>query len=419
MLTSDLSYCNLGDVFTIKLSKQYEDLSYTITSGSQYVVDISGFIPNKGRFTWGPNDISFTTISFKVNTDVKSKLFTLKLEGFNSSVTVVLNDYVKPFMYVQHPSVDRGQTALFTLVAPRSWNGQKHYYDTDPVTNSGTGIPNFFMIQDGSSTIEFNTMQNLLYSVPNEKINIVLSEPQYRDISASVVIIGSTPPIYYWRITDVSNNVISQINDGGSFIVTLITSGVTVNTQIRYTITGVDLADYVDDLETDSLTGVFTVPHHMSTTITMKNNLTTVLAPKKMYFTTNFNEESLLDITCGINIINTSQSPNYILARTVSEPIQGQPFNIIFYIDNYTFLTDTQKAEQLAFSFDDVNADQYIESNGYRDLSGIIVVSSGFYNQRTLTMSHTFPYTYKNTASNKTMRFLLGGKYMDISFNVV
>jgi hypothetical protein len=448
MLTTDLSFAKYGNTFVISLiiptTNTVLDFSYTIT-GSNFVS------PNdsSGVFRRTDTDISSIDISFQVITQSSEKII-LSLDDNESEVIVILNDIDVPTLDVSgglnNYQVDEGQIVDLTIKTPQSWEDTRPVYFYIDTTNTGitkedisrdlsyntdgsynyTGMSGYFSIQSARATMRFNIAPNKPYSEGTETLKFILSE--YLDVSASIVILDTVkPPSFSWSITDVSDNVITQINEGGTFKFTLVTSGVDSGKDISYNITGItrDLISSDNTL----LSGVFNVDVLMSRTIAIGKDLTTT-GNKTFVVSTNLGDpNNILDQYASIIINDTSQSPNITISSTVDRPRVGTYFSIIVAITNYNFLTDVQKGEQLHYKFytgtlelEDTTKDiTVISVPGTTTLAtdGIIILRNGQYSAINSYMNHTFTFLCK-TVVQKTFTFLLGeegGKSLTVILN--
>ena len=227
------------------------DFPYSIIRGE----DLAERVYNKTSsvFHRDSNNTRQVDISFNVTLATESQYFTLKLDGYESKVDVVLNDILRPFFRINRTSIDEGENITVKLITPIRWennttvpfiiNGigiNSDDVSCDDVMFSQSGMSGYFVVQDASASLIFKINPNNSYSEGREILNFCLSDVLYNDISASVFIIDtSTPVSCRWNITDMFNITITQINEGETFKVTLITSGIADTTDISYTITGV------------------------------------------------------------------------------------------------------------------------------------------------------------------------------------
>lgn len=444
MLTTDLSFAKFGNTFVISLippTNNVVDFSYTITKGSTFVFPSD----SSGVFHRTDTGISSIDLSFVVTTQLSSEKFILSLDDNDSEVIVILNDIEVPTLDVSgglnNYQVDEGQIVDLTIKTPQKWADNRYVYFYIDTTNTGItkedisrdlsynndgsynyiGMSGYFSIQSARATMRFNIAPNKPYSEGTETLKFILSE--YLDVSASIVILDTVkPPSFSWSITDVSDNVITQINEGGTFKFTLVTSGVDSRKDISYNITGIT-RDSISISDNTLLSGVFNVGGQMSRTITIENDLTTT-GNKTFVVSTNLGDLNILDQYASIIINDTSQSPNITISSTVDRPRMGAYFSIIVAITNYNFLTDVQKGEQLHYKFytgtlEDTNADISVPGTTNPATDGIIIIRNGQYSAINSYMNHTFTFLCK-TADQKTFTFLLGeegGKSLTVVLN--
>lgn len=449
MLTTDLSFAVKDQPFTIRLDIPTTNpvlyFPYKIT-GNTFVS------PNNstGVFRRTNTDISSIDISFQVITQSSEK-FILSLDDNDSEVIVILNDIEVPTLDVSggldNYQVDEGKIVDLTIKTPQSWEDTRAVYFYIYKTNTEitkedisldssykndgsynyTDMSGYFSIKSARATMRFKILPNKPYSEGTETIKFILSD--YRDVSASIVIIDTEkPPSYSWIITDTSDNIITQINEGGTFKFTLVTAGVDSKKDISYNITGIT-RDSISSGDT-SLSGVFRgVDSPMSRTITIGKDLTTT-GNKTFVVSTNLGDLNILDQYASIIINDTSQSPNITISSTVDRPRWGAYFSIIVAITNYNFLTDVQKGEQLHYKFytgtleledttNDITVISVPGTTANLATDGIVILRNGQYSAINSYMNHTFTFLCK-TADQKTFTFLLGeegGKSLNVILN--
>ena len=434
MLTSSSSYVKEGETFVIHLDIPMTDKYKEVLEFPYKITDVnSNVLPSNktGIFIRSTLDISRIDISFQVNSTKSSQTFTIELtEPDNySSCSVILNDIPSPILDVSGLyQVNEGQSIYLKITTPQSWEDNR----TVPfsIDKTATGITKeditldteyenqgsynynemmgYFTIQDASALIRFKILPNRLYSEGTETLKFILSESDYRDVSASLVILDTVkPPSFSWSITDVSDNVITQVNEGGTFKFSLATSGVESGKDISYNITGIT-RDLISS-ENTLLSGVFTVDDTMSRTITIGKDFTTN-GNKTFIVSTNLGDPLILDQYASIIINDTSQSPTITISSTVDRPQNNEYFSVIVSITNYNFLTDIQRGEQMRYFLSTGGTD----GDTSVDLSvpaadGILILRNGVYSTITSSMNHTFLFLCK-TKEQKTFTFLLGGE---------
>ena len=375
------------------------------------------------------NDIRQIDISFNVTSPAESELFTMKLENSESEVTVVLNDILRPLLRILKTSVEEGDNVIVTLRTPISWaddrrvpfiiNGTNINSDDiscDDINYSKSDLSGCFIVKNARASLTFKINPNNTYSEGRETLNFSLSDDSYNDISASVFIIDTSIPVSCrWLITDLFNNEITQINEGESFTVTLITSGIAEGTDIRYTITGI-IPEDLSGMDT-SLDGIFN-ESSITRTFNMLNDSSTD-GQKNMVFTTNFNDPAvILDVSANIFINDTSQSPIYQTSSNIANPKSGSIFRIVFSIINYPKLTETQKNEQLNYTVTvtDIGGVSVVPSQAIDGpVSGRIISSKGTLSSSGI-MYHYFTYTCQTTDVN-TFLFTIGNSSTTLTLN--
>jgi len=429
MLSTDpYPYYRTGEVFVVSLQIPIDEKDLDDVLDISYeLIDCDGFanrVDNETALTFHRESTNIHTIdiSFIAITPEASRVFTLKLLEYESSVEVVINDILRPELILSKTSVNEGDSVILTLKSPLSWNGfhvpffiiknptngiNSEDVSCDDLNYSQTDMSGVFVVQDASSSLVFAINPNNSYSEGRETLTFCLSE--YSDISASVFIIDTSMPVSCrWEITDLTDNVISTINEGESFKVSLITKGIADTTDVSYTITGIVPVDLLGSQDT---TGVFNVSNN-TRQFSILNDLSTD-GSKYMVFTTNFNDPLILDVSASIFINDTSQSPDYQVTSNVVSPQNGSSFIISFKIANYSFLTETQKNEQLSYTATLQNPSG-IHNKISGPLQGRIISSNG-----TLTQSgmiHSFVYTLKTSEQN-TFIFTMGGKSLQVNLN--
>jgi hypothetical protein len=417
-----------GEVFVISLQIPIdeEDL-YDVLDISYELINSDGFanrVDNETSLTFHreSNDIRSIDISFIAITPEVSRKFTLKLVDYESSVKVIINDIIRPELKLSKTSVNEGDSVILTLKTPLNLNGssvpfyinQTNGINSDDIfcndlNYSQTDLSGVFVVQDASASLVFAINPNNSYSEGRETLIFCLSD--YNDISASVFIIDTSMPVSCrWEITDLTDKVISTINEGESFKVSLITNGIADTTDVSYTITGIVPVDLLGSQE---MTGVFNVSNN-TRQFRILNDFSTD-GSKYMVFTTNFNDPLILDVSASILINDTSQSPDYQVTTNVTNPQNNSAFIISFRITNYSLLTETQKNEQLSYTATLLDPSGIL--NKIRGpLYGRIISSNGKLTQNSTGMIHTFEYTCLTSESN-TFIFRMGGKSLQVNLN--
>lgn len=431
-LTTNKAYVKEGDTFVISYEIPVNDIgtdfSFVVQSGGPYVTPDVG---SGGVFsrTGLANTID---LSFKVVTKETSKKFTMKMRDNDSNVTVIVNDIPSPTLDISgvliNYQVKENQFVDLIIKTPYSWEDTRRvsfYIDKTKkgmtkedislnadFENEGsynpTDMTGWFIIKSQRAVMRFNILPNKLYSEGTETLKFVLyDDPEYSDISASIVVIDEVkPPSYSWSITDLLDNTISQINEGGTFKFSLTTSGVNKGEDISYNITGItrDSLSGIDTL----LSGVFKVDDNMSRVITIGKDLTTN-GNKTFVISTDIRDSLVLDQYASIVINDTSQSPEISLSSTVDRPKKDGYFSVILAITNYDLLTDVQKGEQMHYYLSTGGESSDTKTDLTATASeGILILRNGVYSTTTSSMNHTFSFLCK-TPEQKNFTFLLGG----------
>jgi hypothetical protein len=120
---------------------------------------------------------------------------------------------------------------------------------------------------------------------------------------------------------------VSEIDEGGTFIITLTTTNVANGTNIPYTITGVSS----EDIDNASLTGFFTINNNSdSITVVTSSDLTTE-GPETFLLTL----DSITPTkSISVTINDTSLSRTYQLTRSVTSVNEGESFTITLTTTN-------------------------------------------------------------------------------------
>ena len=361
MLSTTQNYFVQNESFVITLTfptdSERLDFSYEIKEGS------SGVKTSSNVFRRSDTSIQKIDISFEVITDVPSTKFTLKLVDNPSYVYVMLNDATQPILTITDPDeefVNDGDNVTVELTTPMSWeNGRRVPYkitetnnckdisSCDDISYSAIDMTGFFIVQNTRAEI-ICTTKKLHYSRGIETITFALTDVSYNDISASIFIVDTYIAVSCrWVITDPNGYVVTQVNEGGSFIANLITSGFAIGTDISYSITGIDALELSGN--DTRLTGTFITDTNMSRVFTIVNDFT-VDGAKTMNFTTIFNDESIMDVTASILVNDTSQSIQYKTNSSTTTSKAGSPFTITLQITNYSLLTVTQQNTALFYT---------------------------------------------------------------------
>jgi len=306
---SDLSY-----------SIEIEDnaLSTMVDSNTNGVFDLSG----------REVDQEFEVdISFDVVGHLKSKKFTITLDGTESSASLILNDIELPSITIKNQDreqtnhVDEGGTIIVSISTPRSFEDGKAIPYTitggvntlDISSSSDTTYNNLtgsFIVNTAKADISFVISENREPNTNNETFKITLDYSPL--IFAEVVIVDTVKPIaYLWSFANVNGEPITDISEGEVFTVVLQTQGLEDGHVINYSLGGENIT--IDDLLTNEFTGKFTVPTDMSRNYTVRKDNRTEKEDEDLTFTILIQDQPYAIGTLKIN--DTSQSPKYTLTR--------------------------------------------------------------------------------------------------------
>jgi hypothetical protein len=374
-------------------------ISYT-TIGDAYVQPLStgnSFVRNNA------NTISVSK-SFTVTTNEPQKQFIIKLNGYDSSISVILNDFERPRIKIISTSdvnnvfVNETETILVRLETPIFWTGNDSFnyeiigsnmnkYDisssSDPTFDFNRLAGVFVLEESGDnrkSDISFVISGNNTINEGDEQFIIKLTDPSFNDISNSINIIDTiVPNIYNLIVLDMNGNSISTINEGETFQVRLNTNDMR---DIDYTITGngINALDLADNI----VYGTFTSTNRTKQ-FTIRNDLTTE-GIETMVFTLQLAAPND-NITTSVTINDTSQRPIYSTITTDTDYVSnGGKFNLNFKLLNYDIISMDNRSQNIPYSVTlNGNTQSYQES----DVSGSKYGSINFKD----ISSHTFTYT--------------------------
>ena len=448
MLSVNKAAVNDSEEFTVILTIPTGKLANVLEFPFEITPDDS-IVETTRVFSRPDNNIDVMEISFSVTPNAsdnyESELLTISLTDYESSTNLILNDLDGPSLSISSNTggepgfVNEGDIITVVLTTPMSWpDGTVVPYDisgisasdisssTDPTYSDLSGS---FIISNAKSTIDF-IVDDSLETEGDEKFTISLGyvefsqsnieNASYSNITAQININDTSQmPIYVLTITNTNGDKITEINEGETFIVSLVVRHIVIGTQIPYEITGVDYSDFVGETSTD-LNNSFTVTETegtMSRTFVLRDDQTTD-GDKTMTFTIPIDDTMGDDIVETLTIRDTSQHPIISVLSdksgvTDDTTNDANEFNITIEIENFTNLTSLQKAQQYRYKVtgastpDDFTGDLAL---GFIRLSNATINEYGKY-----TITKTYNCV---TDESKTFTFTLStGASVSVEFN--
>ena len=258
-LTSDKTIVSEGQSFIITLD------TANIVNGTTVPYTITGIQPGDisenltGSFTVNNNT---ATATFNVAADSLTEgtqIFTLALDNNKDAIRIIIND-TSVLVYSLNSSlnaVNEGQAFTVTLNTVAITNGTVIPYTITGIQpgDISENLTGSFTVNNNTATATFNVSEDL--STEGTQIFTLALDSAAATLSIVINDTSVTPPGQpTYNLS--SNSMI--VNEGQSFTVTLVTTNVTDNTLIPYTITGIGSSDI-----SENLTGNFTVNNNIAT----------------------------------------------------------------------------------------------------------------------------------------------------------
>lgn len=419
------------DVFVVQLNwpEQYSsssilpnELNYTVSGDA--ITDVLTLIDGnesnptatsrKGIFTLVEN-----RIVFKVNTDESQRELLLTLDEYDSSVRIIMNDFVQPRLLMSPTNesnstfeINEGDQFTVKLEVPIQWSESNTFtyeissltsadisYSSDPLYDPITMSGKFVLdLENNERSQEFIFTANQDRNVEgDEDFTIILTDPSYNTIESNLLKIINTSKAFYYILTISGENVsdisgIKYIDEGSEFEAILNTSD--LDRTFNYTMGGMITQS---DLDIGTVNGTFE-PGIMSRTFKIRED-TTNEGDESFFFNIQINN---LNVIQNMVIRDTSQKPIYTL-----EAIQPDDVPNTFYIDvtntNYEQMTNTQKAIEIQYSIEGDTIDSSMFSGTLDNVQlNVQSVLTGSFTFGTLSVKR-FVYIYTSSADDKTI----------------
>lgn len=436
MLSVDKATVNDSGVFTVTLTIPVGKLTNVL----EFPIEITpndSVVETTRAFTRINTNTETMALSFSIipnaSDSYESELLTFSLTDYESSTNLILNDLDGPSLSISSNTgeigfVNEGDIITVALTTPRSWpDGTVVPYGISGVSASdisGSTDPTYsdlsgsFIVSNAKSTIDFivdDSFDTEGLEIFNISLGYVefnqdnIENADYSNITAQIIINDTSQlPIYALSITNINGDLITEINEGETFIVSLEVAYVDVGTQIPYEITGIDYSDFVGETSTD-LNNSFTVTEigvTMSRTFVLRDDQTND-GEKTMTFTIPIDDSMGDDIVETLSIKDTSQHPIISVLSDKSGVTDDttnneNQFNITIEIENFTNLTSLQKAQQYRYKVTGASTPNDFTGDlalGFIRLSNATINDS---NQYTITKTYNCV-----TSESKTFTFTL------------
>jgi hypothetical protein len=257
--TGGVTTVNEGGNFTVTLTTSAPDgttVPYTITGVSSS--DIAG-TSLTGQFTVNSGTAALNiTVSADRLTE-GNETFTVSLNNVGSvvsaSVTIVDTSLTPTYSLSTGgvTTVNEGGSFTVSLTTTNLSNGSAVAYTISGVSSAdinGANLVGNFIINNNTATLPVSISADLdTEGAETFTLNITGASPAA--FTSVAIVDTSTTPISY----ALSTGGVTTVNEGGSFTVTLTTTGIATGTLVPYTITGISSAD----IGGINLTGNFTV----------------------------------------------------------------------------------------------------------------------------------------------------------------
>jgi Concanavalin A-like lectin/glucanases superfamily len=379
---------NEGGTFTINATSFGMEsgtvLPYTITGVSSE--DLGGR-ELTGSFTVG-SDMSVTFTVTADSLTEGNETFVLTLDGRTESISVTIVDTSRTKSYTLSSSkysANEGTTFTITLNAENVDNGTVVPYTITGVTSediNNAPLTGAFTVINQRASLTVTVTND--YALEGLEAFVLTLDGMLQFVS--VDIIDTSIPTY--RLTSTSNTV----NEGDTFIISLVTQGVPDGTSLPYTITGISSAD----INGASLTGSFVVGVSTDISFTVTADVTTEGSEVMVLAL----DTVLADI--GITILDTSQPASYTLTASAENVNEGGTVTITLgalFVANGV----THNYEITGVTSDDING---------APLTGTLTVNNQAASV-TLTIKNDF-----TTEGSETLVFTVPSLSKSVSVNI-
>ena len=384
--------------------------------------------PSTGIFTktLDQNGNYTNTIDFITTTEESQREFIFSLKNYDSSVTVILNDFDKPRVFIQPldetnttGAIDEGESFVIRLEAPLQFTEAYEFnyrlsgiqtsdisFSTDPNFNSDS-LSGKFVLPNGGRDISYVFVSSENRDIEgDEKVFIVLTDVSYNTITSDTLSITNrfTAPTYVVNVTgDVSFNTtegIYYIDEGQRFTITLDT---TENENFNYNIIGnnVDVNDFISG----AINGVLNSSNSFTKEFSIKNDTTTE-GDEPFTFRLTLGG---LNIDKYFKIVDKSQQMEISLSSDNKYTRNTQPENtfvITVTNTNYSVMTEQQRGVSIGYKL-------YDRDNPTDTLGDTLIKSDVGFNGNNNSFqfgdnsTKVFTFYFTPTAAGKNLRFEL------------
>ena len=300
-----------------------------------------------------------------------------------TGLSIVINDtsidYVYNFSLTASTAgpVNEGDTIDITLTAQDGAPGTELAYTItgiDALDLSSGSLTGVFTLQEPaqlvpgvalSDTLTFTIAEDATSELP-ETLTLVLDD--YPDINLAIAITDTSKSLVSYTL----GSVVTELNEGDTFSISLDTTSVEVGSTIPYTVTGITQ----DDLSSGSLTGSFTIVADpaqegagiASTSFTLAAD---ELTEGTETFILTITTQDLSTQSISIPINDTSTSLEYRVVRTGPTSIVEDSSSIIFWV--YA----SGPSDLLTYEIvGDVTDDDFVIESIYRSTTGTLNFSN-------------------------------------------
>ena len=387
--------------------------------------------PSTGIFTKTlyENGNYTNTIDFITTTEESQREFIFSLKNYDSSVTVILNDFDKPRVFIQPldetnttGAIDEGESFVIRLEVPLQFTEAYEFnyhlsgiqtsdisFSTDPNFNSDS-LSGKFVLPNGGRDISYVFVSSENRDVEgDEKVFIVLADVSYNTIKSDTLSITNifTAPTYVVNVAgDVSFNTtegIYYIDEGQTFTITLDTSEQSEN--FNYNIIGnnVDVNDFISG----ATSGVLNSSNSFTEVFSIKNDTTT---EGDEPFTFRLTLEGL-NIDKYFKIVDKSQQMEISISSDNRYTRDNDPENTFIITvtnTNYSVMTEQQRGVSIGYKLYDIDnptdtlGDDLIVERTELPFNG----NNNFF-QFGSSSTKVFTFDFTPTAAGRDLRFEL------------
>jgi hypothetical protein len=324
ILLANESNADEGDVITFSLETRHvpdgETIDYSISG-----VDSSDVVGGQlsGTVTVLNNSATISITLAADATTEGTETLSVSAAGRSQSTSIIDTSLTPSYSLSSSSStVDEGDSFTITLVTENVEDGTTLDYTITGVSSEdidGASLTGTFTVTSGTATLSVSTTADVS-TEGEETFNLALDNG------------GDTVDVLFTDTSIEPTYTLSRsataVNEGGSFTITLSTTGVENGVTVPYTITGVSSAD----ISGRSLTGSFTVNSGTASsgTITVAADATTE-GTETFLLSLNNGEDSI-----SVTFNDTSLTPSFSMSFGDSTPNEGTQLTIYATATNYT-----------------------------------------------------------------------------------